>query len=94
MAGRDAHYLLGYDRRRRLLVAAANANSNTKCWRCGLTLEQHQPHHSGKPAKWTAGHVRDGDPLAPLLPEASTCNYSAGAQRVNGKPIVRPTRRW
>lgn len=94
MAPRDAHYLGGYDRRARALVAAATANRATKCWRCGRTLEQHPPHHTGKPARWTAGHVRDGDPLSPLLPEASTCNYSAGAQRVNGKPVAQPTRRW
>ena len=94
MARRDPHYRGNYDARSRALTAAAKANPNTRCWRCQLTLAEHTPHHSGRPAYWTAGHVRDGDPLSPLLPEASTCNYSAGAQLVNGKAIVRPTRRW
>lgn len=63
--------------------ANANANPDTKCWRCGRTLAQHPPHKNGKPAKWTAGHRVDGQVGGPLAPEASTCNYSAGATTGN-----------
>lgn len=58
---------------------AAYADPTTRCWRCGATLAMHAPHRNGKPARWTAGHLRDSDPMSPLLPEASTCNKSAGA---------------
>jgi hypothetical protein len=68
-----------YTVRRNRLVASAYGDQSTKCWRCGLTLAQHEPHKNGKPATWTAGHVRDGDVTSPLAPEASTCNYRAGA---------------
>ena len=91
---KPAHYRGSYHVRARNIRAAANANPNTRCWRCGRTLAQHPPHHNGNPAKWTAGHLRDGDPTSPLAPEASTCNYSAGAQRINGTANVEPTRRW
>lgn len=57
----------------------AAANPATRCWRCGLMLHQCRPHRNGKPARWTAGHVRDSDPTSPLLPECSPCNKSAGA---------------
>lgn len=90
MASKPAHRRGTYHVASRQIRQAANANSNTKCWRCGLTLSEHAPHHDGKPAKWTAGHLRDGDPLSPMMPEASTCNYSAGAR---GK-ASRTTRRW
>jgi hypothetical protein len=72
-----AHYRGSYDRRARALVAAANADSETVCWRCGRKAR------SGDP--WQAGHVRDGDPTSPLRPEHRSCNASAGAKlRVDG----------
>jgi len=58
--------------------AAANANPNTKCWRCGKTLAEHKPGD-----KWTAGHLIDGQVDGPLLPEAASCNYAAGARLTN-----------
>lgn len=67
---------------RRIREQAA-ADPLTQCWRCGRTLDQHPPHKTGKPARWTAGHVVDSDPTSPLLPEASTCNKSAGARYGN-----------
>jgi hypothetical protein len=69
--------------RARRLTAYAYANPDTRCWRCGLTLAQHPPHKTGKPARWTAGHVNDGEMGGLLLPEASTCNYAAGAELGN-----------
>lgn len=61
------------------LREAANADPTTQCWRCGKTLADHTSHRNGRPAYWTAGHIRDGDPTSPLAPEASTCNYRAGS---------------
>lgn len=90
---KPAHYKGTYHVRSRALVKAAKANPNTRCWRCGLTLPEHDPHKTGRAAYWTAGHVRDGDPLSPLLPEASTCNYRAGAQLGVDKDL-KTTRDW
>jgi predicted kinase len=65
-----------YRARRKTLIASATPQS--KCWRCGKRLQEHRPHRDGKPVKWTAGHIIDGDPRSPLALEASTCNYRAG----------------
>ncbi len=80
-----------YQHRARRVVQLAKLNPATRCWRCGLTLAEHKPHRNGRPARWTAGHTVDGDSSYPLAPEASTCNYSAGAthgnsQRLEGQP--------
>jgi hypothetical protein len=80
-----SHHQGDYSRRARLVRQAANANPLTKCWRCGRTLSQHPPHHTGKPPTWQAGHVIDHDPASPLAPEASTCNTSAGATYGNAR---------
>lgn len=77
------HHSGDYQRRAAAVRAAANRDPATVCWRCRLTLAQHEPHPNGKPATWTAGHVIDSDPSSPLMPEASTCNYSAGASAGN-----------
>lgn len=63
----------------------ANANPSTVCWRCGLRLDQHQPHRNGRPAYWTAGHLHDGQIDGPMAPEASTCNYSAGGKAARAR---------
>lgn len=90
------HYAGTYQARRRLLLRHASPLS--RCWRCQRLLDEHPPHRNGDPAYWTAGHVRDGDPTSPLMLEASTCNYAAGARRRNelakrrnGNPT---SRRW
>ncbi len=80
-----AHYRGAYPRQAAALRNAANANPNTRCWRCGLTLNQHAPHHNGQPPHWQAGHTTDGQPGGQLQPEASTCNTSAGATHGNTK---------
>jgi hypothetical protein len=74
MAG--AHHRGDYARRARAVRAAAYANPSTRCWQCGRTLAEH-----GR--KWTAGHTRDGDPTAPLLPECEPCNFGRGAAMGN-----------
>lgn len=61
--------------------AAANADPTTRCWRCRRTLAQIR---AGKPrARWTAGHVNDGQVDGPLAPECSPCNFAAGARVTN-----------
>lgn len=80
---KGAHHSGTYQVRARAVRDAANRNPATQCWRCGLTLAEHAPHADGKPVTWTAGHVIDTDPTSPLAPEASTCNYSAGATTGN-----------
>ena len=76
---------------------AANANPATICWRCQRTLDEHPHARDGTRPRWTAGHTIDGDPAARpwldvtrrppagswLAPEASCCNYAAGAGRRN-----------
>jgi hypothetical protein len=90
-----AHHRGTHQARARAITTAANANPHTRCWRCGRTLEAHPPHRNGRPAYWTAGHTTDGQTNGQLLPEASTCNYSAGAtagnRRRNG---LHTTRTW
>ena len=88
----------GHSRRARPLLKAWRASLATRCWRCGRTLAEHPPHRNGRPATWTAGHIRDidcptcgrvhGDPLSPLQPEASVCNYSAGGRANAGESNV------
>ena len=77
--GKGAHHSGGYHVHARRVREMAQANPDQRCWRCGRTLDEHKPHKNGKPAKWTAGHVVDGQVGGPLAPEASTCNYTAGA---------------
>lgn len=89
------HHAGSYVRRAKKLRDAANANPGTLCWRCGRTLAAHPPHRDGKPATWTAGHLIDGQMGGPLAPEASTCNYRAGAIMRNTRGITPPpSRAW
>ena len=91
------HHRGTYPKRSRQLVALARAMQSTTCWRCGRTLAEHEPHKNGKPAKWTAGHMVDGEVDGPLAPEASTCNFSAGAtagNRKRGRGDNGPSRDW
>jgi hypothetical protein len=81
------HHRGDFHVRSRKVRDQANANPDTVCWRCGLRLDQHPAHKSGKPARWTAGHLKDGDSTSPLLPEASTCNFQAGARLAHSDGI-------
>jgi len=98
------HHSGHYQTLAKRVVNAARANPNAVCWRDGLPLDHHQPHHNGKPATWTAGHTVDGNNAATpwynvtqrpplpgnwLAPEASTCNYSHGNNKTNPN-----SRRW
>lgn len=83
------HRAGSYQRRARLVRQTANANPDTRCWRCGQTL-------ADKPGDtWDAGHIRDGDPTSPLAAEHSSCNRSAGATAGNRRRQgLTPTRNW
>ena len=85
---KPAHYRGDYHRRAAAVRAAANADPDTVCWRCGLGARPGDP--------WEAGHLHDGDPLAPLAPEHRSCNRAAGARLANErrKPKPNPSRRW
>jgi hypothetical protein len=74
-----------YRRLAKLVTDAAYADPTTRCWRCGLTLAQHPRTRTGKVPTWDAGHLVDGDPNSPLLPEASVCNRRAGGQLGNDR---------
>lgn len=69
----QSHYDAEYRRRRAVLIAEANADPDTRCWRCGHPLDYWAPDDC-----WTTGHVRDTDPTSPLLAEHASCNYRAG----------------
>ena len=78
-----AHHRGDYHRRSLALKAQAYANPDTRCWRCGRTMQQVR---QTKPrAKWTAGHLVDGQINGALLPECSPCNYGAGARLTNSR---------
>ena len=106
MAGK--HHRGTFSRYSQQLRDTANRNPRAVCWRDGLTLDQHPPHHDGSRPTWTAGHTIAGDPNALpwldvtrtpppgswLAPEASTCNYSAGARHVNKLRANPQSRAW
>lgn len=73
---KPAHYRGSYHVDSKRVRDRANADPTTRCRRCGLTLAEIR---KVKPrAKWTAGHVVDGQPGGVLRPECSPCNYRAG----------------
>jgi hypothetical protein len=92
-------YDADYRRRRQLLVVWALSHpGEARCWQCGQTLATCGPnrdgrHRNGARAKWTAGHVLDGDPASQLALECSPCNYRRGAEHGNRQRPHRPLRR-
>lgn len=89
-----AHHRGSYQVAAARVRALANANPATRCWRCGLTLAEVR---TSKPqARWTAGHLNDGQVGGPLAPECSPCNYGNGAARGNRMREPQPwtSRRW
>jgi hypothetical protein len=86
---KPAHRRGSYQTQAAAVRARAYADETTRCQRCGLTLAEHPPHRNGTPARWDAGHPPglDGVPGAPLAPEASTCNRSAGAALGNRRRV-------
>jgi hypothetical protein len=89
------HVNYGYQVRSRQLRQRANADSSTRCWRCGLTLLEAREREPQRQIVWHAGHVIDGDNNGPLLPEHSHCNTSAGATAGNlARPQQKASRWW
>lgn len=94
MANQPHHRDRRYVSDGRKLIALAKANPHAVCARCGKTIAEHPPHHTGKRAHWTRGHTINGSttwtvwwdvtrrppPGDWLAAEISTCNYSAGAE--------------
>ena len=91
---KPAHYRGSYHAQARAVRVAAYLNTATRCWRCGLTLAEIHKRHAQ--AKWTAGHLVDGQAGGALAPECSPCNYSHGARAGNQKrkPRLNTSRRW
>ena len=75
------HHSFGYAVQARRVRDAANANALTRCWRCGRTLAE--VRQSKPKARWTAGHIVDGQVGGALLAECSPCNYGSGAKRMH-----------
>lgn len=96
MGRHRAHHQGTYARRAAAVRAAATANPDTLCWRCGRTLAEHEPHRDGRAPFWTAGHLIDGQIEGQLAPEASTCNFAAGAALGNAtrRPDLNTSRDW
>lgn len=89
-----SHYGGSYDARARAVRERAYADPGTRCWRCGRTLAEEQARMPWKRITWHAGHTVDGDNSAPLLPEHSTCNTSAGASAGNTARTTKGGRWW
>ena len=91
---KPAHHRGSYHVQARRVRDAANRNPTTRCWRCGLTITEVR---KTKPrARWTAGHLVDGQAGGALAPECSPCNYSNGAAVGNAKrkPRLNTSRAW
>jgi hypothetical protein len=82
MAG-PHHRTPDYVRRAAHIRAHAITHPNTRCWRCGHTIDEIRQAHPR--ARWQAGHLRDGDPTSPLAPECSVCNQRNGGQLGNAR---------
>lgn len=79
-----AHHRGTYPRRAAALNRAARNNPNTRCWKCGLTIDQIR-HKDGKPARWTSGHVIRGQVGGELRHECSVCAATEGGEVTAGK---------
>lgn len=85
---KPAHHRGSHQVRARRVVEAANANPDTRCWRCGRTMAEIR---RTKPrARWTGGHLHDGQVDGQLAAECSPCNYGAGATMGNRRRSNRP----
>ncbi len=93
MAKRPAHYQGDYQTRSRTIRDAAYANPNTTCYHCGWTLDQHPNPRAGNPPKWSAEHIRPGDPTSPLAPSVLGCNAAAG-RAMQDTQWKASTKRW
>lgn len=77
------HYHGDYKTRAKQVRDQANADPNTRCWRCGGHARPGDP--------WQAGHLIDSDPTSPLAPEHRSCNTRAGASLRHHTPPTHTT---
>lgn len=89
-----AHHRGTYQAYARRVVEAAYNNPGTICRRCGYTFDQYAQRQGAARAKWTAGHVNDGEIGGLLVPEHAHCNYSAGAIAGNRKRTTNHRTWW
>jgi hypothetical protein len=82
---KQAHHRGSFDRRAKLVRQAAYANPSTVCHRCGFRLHEGPFHRNDRTEKWEAGHLIDGQPDGPLLPEARSCNRRDAARKTNAR---------
>lgn len=86
MASVKAPHHRGRHHRRSMAVrAAAYADPDTLCRRCGHRLHEGPEHRHDGTERWEAGHVIDGQVDGPLAPEARSCNRRAAARKTNAK---------
>jgi 5-methylcytosine-specific restriction endonuclease McrA len=83
VANKPHHRDPRYVRLAALVRAQAYADPTTRCWRCGLTLDE--VRRTNPRARWDAGHLVDGSILDGLRAECSPCNRAAGARMVNAR---------
>lgn len=94
MAPRDPHYAGDYQTRRDRIVTAAKADPDTRCYHCGLRLDEHGPTKAGNPPTWSAEHIIPHDRLSALAPSVLSCNARAGREMLDAHGWKVPTTRW
>lgn len=86
------HHKGTYHQQSARVRAAANADPDTQCWKCGRTLAQARRF---KPkAHWCAGHVIRGQEGGDLLAECSICSNAEGGRTRTRKSKRRSPRSW
>lgn len=94
------HHRGSYGRRSRIVRALAYADPSTQCqadhclgWG-SRTLAEHPHTKTGRPPRWQAGHVNDGEIEGELRPEVDVCNMSNGARLASRHGSNPSSRRW
>jgi hypothetical protein len=92
-----AHHKGSHQVRAKRCTDWAWTHPTTTCRRCGLTHAEALTRWGETGAKWTAGHIVDGQVGGPYAPEHAHCNYSAGAvagNRARTHQAEPHTERW
>lgn len=85
MKVKAAHHRGAHQRRAKLVCDWAWAHPDTRCARCGLTYAEAAKRWGQARAKWTGGHVNDGEINGAYQPEHLHCGSSAGATYGNAQ---------
>ena len=78
---KGAHHRGRHQRLAKHCTDTANANPDTRCWKCHRTLAEIRRAKSN--ARWVAGHVVRAQVGGPYLPECSECSGREGAALTN-----------